>query len=45
MIQAITNLSNLMNNSFLLKKEKRLSEAYEIDLMIGTLLISTKRQT
>lgn len=32
-----------MNNSFLLKKEGHLSEAYECDFIIGVLLISSKR--
>jgi hypothetical protein len=32
-----------MNNSFLLKKEGHLAEAYECDFIIGVLLISNKR--
>ena len=42
-IPAITNLTYFMNQSFLLKRHKRLAEAQEVDFLVGVLLISTKR--
>jgi hypothetical protein len=45
-IAAITNLSYLMNTSFYLKRDKHyLEDNLEVDFMLGTLLISTKRNT
>ena len=45
-IPAITNLSHFMNTSFYLKKEKQyLEDVLEIDFLLGTLLISSKRNT
>lgn len=45
-IPAITNLSHLMNTSFYLKKDKiHLEDALEVDFMLGTLMISSKRNT
>ena len=44
-IPAITNLTYFMNQSFQLNKLNRLEEAREIDLLVGVLLISTKRST
>lgn len=44
-IPAITTLTNLMNCSFLLKKEKHLIEANEFDFIIAILMISSKRYT
>ena len=45
-IPAITNLAHLMNASFYLRKEKiHLEDALEVDQLLGTLLISTKRNT
>jgi hypothetical protein len=42
-IPAITNLTYFMNQSFLLKRHKKISDAQEVDFLIGVLLISTKR--
>lgn len=43
-IPAITNLSHFMNISFYLRKEKHYQqEILEVDLLLGTLLISSKR--
>jgi hypothetical protein len=45
-IPAITNLSHLMNISFNLKKDQiYLEDALEVDFLLGTLLISSKRNT
>jgi hypothetical protein len=45
-IPAITNLAHLMNPSFDLKKDKtHLEDALEVDFMLGTLMISSKRNT
>ena len=45
-IPAITNLSHLMNTSFQLRKERvHYEDALEVDYMLGTLLISSKRNT
>jgi len=45
-IPAITNLSYLMNTSFYLKKDKvHLEDALEVDFMLGTLMVSSKRNT
>lgn len=45
-IPVITNLSHLMNISFYLKKDQIfLEDALEVDFMLGTLLISSKRNT
>ena len=44
-IPAITSLTTIMNNSFLLKKEGHIAEAFECDFIIGVLLISSKRYT
>ncbi len=45
-IPAITNLSHLMNTSFYLRKDKtHLEDAIEVDFLLGTLLISSKRNT
>jgi len=45
-IPAITNLSHLMNTSFYLRKEKHyLEDCIEVDFLLGTLLISSKRNT
>lgn len=45
-IPAITNLSHLMNTSFYLKKDRvHLEDALEVDFMLGTLMISSKRNT
>jgi len=43
-IPAITNLAHLMNVSFSLRKDKAyLEETIEVDFLLGTLLISSKR--
>jgi len=42
-IPAVTNLTHLMNESFLLRREKQLQDAFEVDSLVGGLLISTKR--
>jgi hypothetical protein len=42
-IPAITNLTYFMNQSFLLKRHKKVGESQEVDFLIGVLLISTKR--
>lgn len=45
-IPAITNLAHLMNTSFYLRKERvHYEDALEVDYMLGTLLISSKRNT
>lgn len=45
-VPAITNLAHLMNMSFELRREKtRVEDALEVDFLLGTLLISTKRNT
>jgi len=45
-IPAITNLAHLMNTSFYLRKHKTfLEDALEVDMLLGTLLISSKRNT
>ena len=45
-IPAITNLSHLMNISFYLRQERiYLEDALEVDFLLGTLLISSKRNT
>jgi len=45
-IPAITNLAHLMNVSFYLRKDKALvEENIEVDFLLGTLLISSKRNT
>lgn len=45
-IPAITNLAHLMNTSFYLKKDKiHVEDALEVDFMLGTLMISSKRNT
>lgn len=44
-IPAITSMTTFMNNSFTLKKEGHLAEAAECDLLIGVLMISSKRYT
>lgn len=45
-IPAITNLSHLMNISFYLRQERvHLEDALEVDFLLGTLLISSKRNT
>lgn len=45
-IPAITNLSHFMNVSFYLKKDKcHIEETIEVDFLLGTLLISSKRNT
>jgi hypothetical protein len=45
MIPAITTMTHLMNNSFFLKNEKYIGDAYEIDFFVAVLMISTKRYT
>jgi hypothetical protein len=42
-IPAITNLTYFMNQSMLLKTQKKVSQAEEIDFLISVLLITTKR--
>lgn len=45
-IPAITTLSHLMNTSFSLRKgNAHLEDALEVDFLLGTLLISSKRNT
>jgi len=45
-IPAITNLSHLMNTSFYLRKDMvHLEDALEVDFLLGTLYISSKRNT
>lgn len=45
-IPAITNLSHLMNSSFYLRKDKYyLEDNLEVDFILGTLLVSSKRNT
>jgi len=45
-IPAITNLAHLMNTSFYLRKDTLYKEdALEVDTLLGTLLISSKRNT
>lgn len=45
-IPAITNLAHLMNIAFYLRKERvHYEDALEVDYMLGTLLISSKRNT
>ena len=45
-LPAITNLSHLMNISFYLKKAGcYLQDQVEVDFLLGTLLISSKRNT
>jgi hypothetical protein len=44
-IPAITSLTTFMNNSFLLKREGHMNEAYDFDFIIGVLMISSKRFT
>lgn len=45
-IPAITNLAHLMNIDFSLKKEKiYLEDTLEVNILLGTLLISSKRNT
>ena len=42
-IPAITTMTHFINQSFYLKKEKRIEEAMEYDFLSGVLMISTKR--
>jgi len=44
-IPAITNLTYFMNQAFFMRKNKKHSQAEEIDFQIGMLLITTKRAT
>lgn len=45
-IPAITNLSHLLNTAFYLRKNKvHYEDALEVDFLLGTLLISSKRNT
>ena len=44
-IPAITNLTYLMNQAFFLRKHKKHYQAQDVDCLIGTLLITTKRAT
>ena len=44
-IPAITNLTYFMNQSFYMRKNKKYYQAEEIDYLVGTLMITTKRAT
>lgn len=44
-IPAITNLTYFMNQAFFMRKMKKYYQAEEVDCMIGTLMITTKRST
>ena len=42
-IPAITNLTYFMNQSFYLKNNKKYLDSHRVDLMVGQLLVTTKR--
>ena len=44
-IPAITNLTYFMNQSFYMRKHKKYYQAEEIDQLVGTLMVTTKRAT
>ena len=44
-IPAITNLTYFMNQSFFMRKHKKVYQAEEIDYLVGTMMITTKRAT
>lgn len=44
-IPAITNLTYFMNQSFYMRKSKKPYQAEEVDYLVGTLMVTTKRAT
>ena len=44
-IPAITNLTYFMNQSLFMRKNKKYQQAEEIEYLVGTLMITTKRAT
>lgn len=44
-IPAITNLTYFMNQTLYMRKSKKRQQADEIDFLVGSLMISTKRAT
>ena len=44
-IPAITNLTYFMNQVLYMRKSKKWQQAEEIDFLVGSLMISTKRAT